>query len=503
MLVLAATVSTWQAVIASLAKRQALDAQRQALVERDRAEASFRIARDAVDRLFTQVSQSPKMKARGMERFRKDLLLSAKEFYERFIREQFDAPGVRNDLGLAYLRLAEIYRELGAYAAAEESLTKAVAILGELVRAHPRVGEYQRDLAASYATLGVVYFDTALWEKAEAAFEQALNIQEKLASAYQNTAEHRYALAKTYRQSGFIHRVDNPDRAAKLYLQALDVLAKLVEDYPLAEHQSLLATTQMNLASVYLSRGWYDKAETTLKGAQRVYGRLMGGRPDVLPEYWQSLARSHAILGMAYRSLAQPEKAEAAQQQALEIFEKLAKEHPDVLEYGYDLGRCSEALAETLDRAGRPDAAVVRHEKAIEILEGIIGRGYDAARAALLAARIGRAAALAGRGDHVRAVAEAEALTRQGGLLSVHVYNIACVFSRASAAVDHDGKLSPADRARLNARYADRAMDFLRQAVAEGWRHPQVIKTDPDVEPLRAREDFRKVLSDLEAKTKE
>ena len=75
------------------------------------------MARDAVYSLFTQVSQNPRLKAQPMEKFRKDLLKSAKEFHERFI-EQFDAPEVRHDLGLAYLRLADIERELSDYAAA-------------------------------------------------------------------------------------------------------------------------------------------------------------------------------------------------------------------------------------------------------------------------------------------------------------------------------------------------------------------------------------------------
>ncbi len=236
-LVLATAVSVWQAVLATQAKRQAETAERQALTERDRAEKSFRMARDAVDQLFTQVSQSPKLKAHAMEKFRKDLLQSAKEFYERFIREQFDAPSVRYDLGLAQYRLGEIHRELGNFAAAEGALTKSIALLGELVMEHPDVAEYQRDLAASYAGLGQFYADSGREDQAEVTFEQALAIQEKQAEAYPQAAEYQYALAKTYRASGFTHhRMDRPDRAAKRYQQALAVLNKLVQDHPLAEH---------------------------------------------------------------------------------------------------------------------------------------------------------------------------------------------------------------------------------------------------------------------------
>ena len=47
------------------------------------------------------------------------MLQNAKEFYDRFIQEQLDAPEVHHDLGLAHLRLAKIQQALGDFAAAE------------------------------------------------------------------------------------------------------------------------------------------------------------------------------------------------------------------------------------------------------------------------------------------------------------------------------------------------------------------------------------------------
>ena len=498
LLALAAAVSLWQAVRATLAERQAL-------VERDRAAASFRMARDAVDQLLTQVSQSPKLKTYGMEKFRKELLQNAKGFYERFIREQFDAPGIRNDLGLAHCRLAEIYRELGDYPAAEESATKAVALLRDLEQSQPDVAEYRRDLAASYATLGLVYWDKARWDDAEAAYQHALDIQERQAGAHPEAAEYRYALAKTYREFGLTYfRAERREGAEKRYQQAIDVLSKLVQNYPqVSEYQSLMALTQMNRGVLYAQEGQYDEAEMALKEAGKIYERLVNDQPDALPEYQQSLARSYALLGRVYRDRAESEKAEALQQQALEIFEKLAREHSDVLEYAYDVGRCYFGLAETADRGGRTEAALVRYDKAIKIMKEVMGKGYLAAETQLVGARINRAGTLAGRGDHARATDEVEAVVRQGNLRSVNVYDIACVFARSSAAADHDAKLSSAERTHLQSHYADRAMDFLRQAVAQGWNNPRVIEKDPDLNALQARSDFRKMLADLKGKIKE
>ena len=94
-------------------------------------------------------------------------------------------------------------------------------------------------------------------------------------------------------------------------------------------------------------------------------------------------------------------------------------------------------------------------------------------------------------------------MARLEDFTSGNLYNVACVFSRASADAEHDTKLSTADRARLKARYADRAMEYLRQAVAEGWGNPSLAKTDTDLDPLRARKDFQKLLAELEEKTKQ
>jgi tetratricopeptide (TPR) repeat protein len=496
-LTLAAAVSTWQAVRATLAEKRAL-------VERDRAAASFHLARDAVHRLFTHVSEDPTLKIHAMEKFRTSLLQDAQAFYERFIREQFDSPGVRYDLALAHHRLGEIRRELGEFAAAEDAAAKAVALLVPLVQAQPSAAEYQRDLANAYLALGLVYFETARWEKAESAFQRALAIQEQQAAAYPETAEYRYALAKTYRASGFWHhRISHPETAAARYRQALDILNKLVEDDPVAEHQWLLATTQVNLATVYNTKGWFEKAEPVVKEAQRIYQRLMQDQPDALPEHWQALGLSYAILGMAYRGEGQTEKAETAQHQAMDIFEKLAAEHPGIHEYAYYVGRCYTELGLTANLARRPDVALAQYDKSIASLEGVLNRGYRSARNALMHARIDRTTARAARGDHAEAAAEAEALALQPDLNSAHLYDLSCTFAQSSAAAGGDGKLAVAECARLKQHYAGRAIDFLRRAIAGGWQNPELLKADHDMDPLRARDDFRKLLADLEAKTQE
>jgi serine/threonine-protein kinase len=239
-----------------------------------------------------------------------------------------------------------------------------------------------------------------------------------------------------------------------------------------------------------------------LKDAASNYQALVTDFPDV-PDYRNSLGRTYRVLGGHYFvTMRQAEKAEAIHQQALQIYEKLSQEHPDVWDYAYQLARCYYSLALDAQLERRWDAMLTNDEKAIEILEQLVGRGYGQARSDLFDVRLLRATMLAGRGEHARATNAANAVAREEGVGQVNHYNIACVFAVSSAAAENDGKLAPADRTRLKAQYADRAVDFLRQAVAGGYQDTALLKGDPDLASLRSREDFQKLVREVERKSR-
>jgi serine/threonine protein kinase/tetratricopeptide (TPR) repeat protein len=511
LLVLAGAVSAWQAVRATLAEHQALAERDRAEQEKsraeqqkDRAEASFKMARETVDRFFTQVGESPKLKAQGMEKFRRDLLGSAKEFYERFIRERLDAPEVRHDLGLAHARLAKIHESLGDFAAAQASSDKAIEILGELTRAHADVVEYRRDLAASHFGLGAVHSATGRFDQAEAAYRQALAIQSKLAADHPEAAAYRRALATSQDGLGSLHiRAGQYEKAQASLEKGLAIWSQLAgNDAPVPEDRNGHASAQQRLGIVYGLRGQSERSEAMVKEAASNFQALVADYPDV-PEYRLSLGHTYSALGgQYYNNMRQAGKAEAAHQQALQIYERLAREHPDVWVYTYDLGRCRHNLASDAQLAGRSDAALANAEKAIEILEHLSSKGHELARSDVLDIRLFRAGVLAGRGDHARATDEANAVARQEHLGHVIHYNIACAFALSSAAAEHDGKLAPADRAKLKTQYADRAMEFLHQAVAKGFENAPALKSDPDLASLRSREEFQKLVQEVEQKAK-
>jgi tetratricopeptide (TPR) repeat protein len=505
LLVLAAAVSIWQAVRATRAEGQALAERDRAEQEKDRAEASFKMARDTVDRFFTQVGESPKLKAQGMEKFRRNLLQNAKDFYERLIREQRDAPEARHDLGLAHLRLARIQQALGDYTAAQTSSEKAIEILRELTRTHLDVAEYQRDLGAAYFGLGAIHFDAGHSDKAELEYQRALAVQERLTRDHPGGAEYQRSLATTHVALGILYyRASDFGKAQESLEQAEALWNRLVENQARNhEDRHGLATAQKWLGDTYVVRGRSDKAEAKLKGTESICQQLVHDHPDS-PTYLQSLGKAYTSLGILYQTMTLPEKAEAADQQALQIFERLAQEHPDVLEYLFEAGRTYQLLSNAVFLGGRPEAALSWSDKAIQTLERVVSKGYGAGRGHLIYAQIDRATILAASGDHSRATDRAKALAQEGGLNVFNTYNLACVFSQSSAAAEKDTKLSPTDRNRLAGQYADRAMELLHQAFAKGFQNVELLKTDKDLAPLRSRspEGFKKLVQELEQKAK-
>ena len=75
------------------------------------------------------------------------------------------------------------------------------------------------------------------------------------------------------------------------------------------------------------------------------------------------------------------------------------------------------------------------------------------------------------------------------------LYNAAC-FRAVTAAVR--SKTPGADSARLAQEDADKAMAWLHQAVRAGYKNAAHMKKDTDLDRLRDRADFKKLLAELE-----
>jgi hypothetical protein len=84
----------------------------------------------------------------------------------------------------------------------------------------------------------------------------------------------------------------------------------------------------------------------------------------------------------------------------------------------------------------------------------------------------------------------------------IDLYKAAEALCYFVGAAEKDTRVPEARRKQLARGYADQAMDLLRQAVKAGQNNVGDLKGDPDLDPLRGREDFKKLIAELEAKLK-
>jgi tetratricopeptide (TPR) repeat protein len=100
-------------------------------------------------------------------------------------------------------------------------------------------------------------------------------------------------------------------------------------------------------------------------------------------------------------------------------------------------------------------------------------------------------------GQHAEAATAAEDMARGSPDNALALYNAACALSQCKALAMKDSQLPEAKRQALAQTYADRAMHLLRQAVQHGFKDADHIDNDGDLDPIRNRADFEKLLDSL------
>jgi tetratricopeptide (TPR) repeat protein len=203
-------------------------------------------------------------------------------------------------------------------------------------------------------------------------------------------------------------------------------------------------------------------------------------------------------------------EAEGNHRAALALREKLAAEFPSVPQHQVDLGGSYCNLGNVLVQSGRTADALASFDKAIATLTAVFERDPRSisARQFLRNSFEGRARAY----DRLEKPAEAEkdwakaielAPTRDQRRLQA-----ARAVTRAHSEKIAEAIAEIADFAkdsRWNApqwyEYADRAMELLAKAVGEGFRDLDLIKSDVDLNSLRQRDDFKRLVKEVEAAT--
>ena len=184
---------------------EAVRQRRRMEVERDRAQRNFQQAREAVDTYLTQVSENGELKEQNLEPLRRELLRTARDFYERFVQQEPDDPDIQAELGKAHGRLGQITGILESTPKALAHFQKMGEIFERLHARYPGNAAFQEELAESYLWLGdCLRTGGGTTDQAVVAFERSRALNEDLVRTQPEEPAYRHSLARSLRSLGQI-----------------------------------------------------------------------------------------------------------------------------------------------------------------------------------------------------------------------------------------------------------------------------------------------------------
>jgi serine/threonine-protein kinase len=517
--------------------------------QRRQAEANFQRALQAVNEMLTEVGQEQLAYEPRMEKKRQALLARAQRYYAAFLEERGDDPALRKEAALAYRRLADVDRLLGANRQAEGAYRQALALvgrleaerpdpanvflmadsatyLGEVLRLTSRMGDaeeallkagedlrrlladsprearYRKGLARVQYNLGILYKDSKRFAEADRALAEAVAGLQDLAAEFPGEPVYRQHLARAFLNRGPVLRTTGrPGRAEEVYREAIRLQTELVKGDPdTPDYRHELAVTCNNLGFLQESRGRRQEAEGAYRQALDLFDKLVAYFPSV-PVYRKELANTRNNLAIV---LAHGKKdfraAEEAWRLALTAFEKLAAEHRDVTDYTGCVGMVLGNLGWLALQRGDPAGARQYLEQALPKTQAALraNPGHPTHLQALRDQREYLADALVRLGAHAEAAEVAAALPEVFGDRGADSYAAAVLLARCAAAAEGDPRL--AARAATAARYARQALGLLRHAALQGYTTAGPL--DEALQALRRHREFAPALMEWEARIK-
>jgi serine/threonine protein kinase/tetratricopeptide (TPR) repeat protein len=517
--------------------------------EKAKVQARFNLAQKAIATFHTGVSEDALLKNAQLSELRNKLLKEAARFYrdlEKLLEGQTDVRS-RQALAAGYFQLGELTEKIGAKPEALATHLKGLEVrreLASLAGAHVetrldvasslravgdllmytgdtekalRVYEERRDFAAalevesptdtlravlaeSYSDIGVLRWRTGKLSQAIEAYGKSLAMRQKLADANPTITRFQTELAGSHNNIAIVlSQTGKPVEALVEYRQALSIRQKLADANPTVSlFQYDLAKIEYNIGYLLSEMGRLEEALEALGQALAIRRRLADASPAV-NEFQSDLADCHNAIGILLSQTGKPAEALAAQRESLSIRQKLADAYPADTSRQYELASSYNYVGTLLGEMRKLEEAIEAHGKALSLQQKLadayptetsyqnaLAWTHNAIGAALM--KTGKPAAPSFR----RALAIMERLPT---LKPSDRYNLACYYARLAGVTAEAGSGLSNDEAKAA---ADKAMDTLRRAFADGFYNVRLLRSDSDLDSLRNRQDFKTLMAELE-----
>ncbi|GIW89846.1 MAG: hypothetical protein KatS3mg109_0278 [Pirellulaceae bacterium] len=409
-------------------------------------------------------------------------------------------PDYRQELAARHNNLGTVLYATAKLELAEAAYRDALTLQKQLAAEFPNRPDYRQELARSYCNLGQLLSAMGRLQEAEAACRDGLVLQKQLAAEFPNRPDYRQELARCYCNLGqLLSAMGRLQEAEAAYRDGLTFQKQLaVEFASRPDYREELAATENNLANVLYGANRLVEAEAAYRDAHTLYQQLAAEFPS-RPDYRRQLASIYTNIGILSYAQGRFEEAEASYGEGLAIYQQLAAEFPHVSDYQNEAAGTLVNLAvlftQKRDFAAAKtylDQALPHHQSALKAdPQCPLYRQYY--RNHLLLQVQVEAELL----DPAAAVQAARSLRDLDWGQPGNTYDAACAISRCIGLVKEHEMLDVEQRQLSVQFYGDEAMRLLRDAVAKGVKDADLIKKDADLNWLRQREDFQKLLAEL------
>ncbi|HEX5050221.1 MAG TPA: protein kinase [Planctomycetota bacterium] len=529
--------------------------------ERDRAREALAIAlrdrrraRTAVETMLTRVANESLLDVPRLQKVRRDLLVSARDFHEQFLRESGEDPDLLAESADTARALAVAEGELGRSEPAFAACQRAVELARRLCADPARPGDPGAApilLALALGTLGSAQQSLGHLEQSLAALDEAMVLLESLREADPDAVDiamHALATQRSRavvltqlgkdeqaRQSyadiagiwaGIVDRVEGtPDwneasshalgasaDEAEFHLQhreleaavaALDRFAWLDERAPSALPDTAvlaLSRMQMSRARIAAVAGDATAREQHLRSALRILDPLLEANPD-FADALRAQAKIYNDLSITLDAVDRREEADVAIGEAIQRLRRLVDLDPAVVENRANLAASYINLGASQQEQGELKAALASFRAGEPLLAAALAevpsrtnwQGYQYTLTWYLGQVLGQL------GQHEEQVEVAHKLAAMQADDARTQRIAAGLLATAVGLVAADTTLPEAARSARRAELETESLARLQRAAELGCTDFERVRDGVDFEPLRPRPDFAAILARLEA----
>jgi len=427
---------------------------------------------------------------------------------------------------------------------------QALEIWQWLAETDPR---FRSQLGTTAMNLGYYYTRADKPSEALDSFDHARKIFVKLSDDNPKDTALLGELRRVYINIGFVNEclLSRYQDALRAYDRSRQILEQLTHDNPaVTQFQTLKGGIYKQIGAVLLEMKHFDEAEDHFRQAVAILDKAIEADPgNAQAQYFR--ADSYGRLGEAQLHLDHWQEALTSSDKSQAILEELLRRDPNQIDYAIERSRCFELAACVYRKTGRWDQAIQSYRRAIQLLEKVQNSLQQNRRVVCSFISF-----YAGLGDVQRAAGQrvqAECTYRQAldlgnkylvdnqtcrapecfypacvslGQLQIDsgkraearrtlqdarsrmeklpqpngedLYNLACVHAQLSRlAGSGQAPLTAPEQAECR-QSLDQAQDALRKAIDAGYRDLGELKSDISLDPLRDRDEFRKLLAGLE-----